>query len=67
MPSEVGSVVDQVGSDDHHRSEKDVAFLEKCLPPRQGTYCSALPAVGSRGCYERSPVPSEASRKGQRD
>lgn len=46
MPSEVGFEVDQVGSGDHHRLERDVAALEKNLPLRQETYCPALSVAG---------------------
>ena len=55
--------MDQVGSGDHHRLERDVAALEKNLPLRQETYCPALSVAGPQGCYEHSPVPSEVSRK----
>ena len=56
-----------MGSDDHHRSEKDAVSSEKNLPHRQETCCSALSVAGSRGCCERSLGPSEVLRKGRQD
>lgn len=56
-------MVDQVGLGDRHHSEMGVASLERSLPPDRGTCCSASSVAGPRDCYERSPVPSEASKK----
>ena len=60
-------MVDQVGSGVRHRLEKAVAASERNLPLHQATYCSALPVAGLRDCDGRSPVPSEASKKGRED
>jgi len=58
-------VADQAGSGDHPRLEKVVASLENGLHLRQGRCYFAWLVVGSRGCYEHSPVASEVSRKGR--
>ena len=60
-------MVDQAGSGVHHRSEKAAAVSEKNPPLHQVTYCSVLPAAGLRSCCGRSPMPSEASKKGRED